>query len=334
MAPELLHRIDDLLRTGKMYSASTLAGELGITTRHLKNCIKLLRDSFKAPIPFAPRKGYSYTDTTFALKRIVLTKTELEKISRALLAAREFSGVGTEESFQWLADALIDGGLPAVTMRVSGAIHSAPGIAVSEPLLGALTEARRLRRKVRIVYWSAHNDEVTERTVCPYLLHNRQGELFLIGWCELRSSVRDFLLTRIRDWQVIEGEAAYTTAGFDADAYISKSFGVRHGEALQTVKIRFTPYQARWIRERQYHASQTIEEASDGGLILAMHVSGTFEVKRWVMSFGPDAEVLEPQRLRDELAEDMKKLFAIYVGGSVCSPERCYADHKSITYGV
>ena len=37
---------------------------------------------------------------------------------------------------------------------------------------------------------------------------------------------------------------------------------------METVRIRFTPYQSRWIRERQYHSSQTLEELPDGGVLM------------------------------------------------------------------
>lgn len=277
-------------------------------------CIEQLRQEHHAPIPRRSRQGYYYTDPTYALKRLLLTEKQLVAIRRALEAAQEFGGVDEDAGLQLLADAVLGGKLPPAHIRVSGAIHPAPGIGVAASLLDELEEARRRRRRVRIVYWSAHKNEITERTVQPYLLHNHQGELYLIAWCELREEVRDFLLTRIRHWQVLDEEATYTTATFDADTYIQHSFGVRHGEPLATVKIRFSPYQARWIKERQYHPSQELTELGNekGGLILTVQVSGTFEIKRWVLSFGPEAEVLEPESLRHELAEDVKKLHQIY----------------------
>ena len=315
MAPKILHQIDELLRSGKHYSAATLAKELDISARHVKSCIEQLRTNHNAPIPRRSRQGYFYTDPTFALKRLLLTPRELNAVRRALLAAQEFGGVGAEASLTLLTNALIgESTLPPATGRVSGAIHPAPGISVSPLLLDDLEEARRKRRRVRIVYWSAHNDEVTERIVRPYVLHNHLGEQYLISWCELRDGVRDFLLTRIREWKVLDEDAAYTTTSFDVDAYISKSFGVRHGEPPESVTIRFTPYQARWIRERQYHVSQVLTEQDDGGVLLTLQVTGTFEIKRWVLGFGAEAEVLEPKRLRDELAQEAKKLHEIYAG--------------------
>lgn len=313
MAQKHLHQIDELLRFGKKsYSAEALAQELGISRRQVVTCIEQLRQEYQAPIPRRSRQGYYYTDPTFALKRLLLTEKQLASIRRALEAAQEFGGANEGELVQLLADMVLEGKLPHVHFRVSGAIHPAPGIGLAPALVDELEEARRWRRRVRLVYWSAHKNEVTERFVQPYLLHNHQGELYLIAWCELRNEVRDFLLTRIRHWQVLDEETAYTTTAFDADDYIKNSFGVRHGEPLVTVKVRFSPYQSRWIKERQYHPSQEIEEQENGGVVLTVKVTGTFEIKRWVLGFGPEAEVLEPESLRHELAEDVKKLRGIY----------------------
>ena len=78
------------------------------------------------------------------------------------------------------------------------------------------------------------------------------------------------------------------------------------------VRIRFSPYQARWIRERRYHESQVNEEQPDGGLIVTLRVAGTEEVRRWALGYGAEAEVLEPASLRAALAEEAKKLAKIY----------------------
>ena len=56
MAPLLLHQIDELLRSGKHYSAEDLAQELGITKRHVISCIERLRSDHHAPFPDAHAK--------------------------------------------------------------------------------------------------------------------------------------------------------------------------------------------------------------------------------------------------------------------------------------
>ena len=93
---------------------------------------------------------------------------------------------------------------------------------------------------------------------------------------------------------------------------IWRGFEVRHGEELVTVRVRFSPYQSRWIRERRYHPSQQIEELADGALILTLRVAGIQEIKRWILGYGAHAEVLEPASLRAAIVEEAKKVAEIY----------------------
>jgi len=54
----------------------------------------------------------------------------------------------------------------------------------------------------------------------------------------------------------------------------------------QEVKIKFSPWQARFIQERIWHPSQQIETCDDGGIILTLQVADLDEVKRWLTGLG------------------------------------------------
>ena len=47
---------------------------------------------------------------------------------------------------------------------------------------------------------------------------------------------------------------------------------------------------------------------------MTFHVAGLDEIKQWVMGFGSEAYVLEPERLRDMVKADMKKALVQYEG--------------------
>jgi predicted DNA-binding transcriptional regulator YafY len=71
------------------------------------------------------------------------------------------------------------------------------------------------------------------------------------------------------------------------------------------VSIRFEPRQARWIRERLWHRSARVVEQPDGGLVLQLKIAETSEIRRGVLQFGREAEVLEPASLRRAVADDL-----------------------------
>ena len=82
------------------------------------------------------------------------------------------------------------------------------------------------------------------------------------------------------------------------------SFKVMHDE-LYTVKVRISPAWVRWVGEKIWHESQKITKLLDGGIELTFKVAGLDEIKRWVLSLGPEALVLEPKRLQEMVQKDL-----------------------------
>ena len=98
---------------------------------------------------------------------------------------------------------------------------------------------------------------------------------------------------------------------FDLDEYTRHSFKVMHDE-LYTVKVHITPAWARYIGEKIWHESQQTKKLTDGSLELTFQVAGFDEIKQWIMSLGPEAYVIEPERLRDMIKADLKKTLIQY----------------------
>jgi predicted DNA-binding transcriptional regulator YafY len=96
-------------------------------------------------------------------------------------------------------------------------------------------------------------------------------------------------------------------ADFDFEKFSESAFNVIWGEP-QEVKIRFSPDQAPYIEERTWHPSQKIEKRADGSIDLTMRVANLWEIKRWLVGYGADAQVLEPEDLRKDIEEDCARL--------------------------
>jgi predicted DNA-binding transcriptional regulator YafY len=55
----------------------------------------------------------------------------------------------------------------------------------------------------------------------------------------------------------------------------------------------------------------------DGSLEIAFRVAGLAEIKRWVLSFGPVCQVLEPEELREMVRKDLSRNLARYSTGPI-----------------
>jgi predicted DNA-binding transcriptional regulator YafY len=44
-----------------------------------------------------------------------------------------------------------------------------------------------------------------------------------------------------------------------------------------------------------------------------MRTSGLFQVKRWILSFGPDAKVLAPEKLLSAVSDELNAASSLYL---------------------
>jgi predicted DNA-binding transcriptional regulator YafY len=167
------------------------------------------------------------------------------------------------------------------------------------------------RRRLAIRYTSLSRGKTEDRTVDPYHVYNLRGTWYLAAFDHRRRSVRDFALHRIRSARELS-EGYAIDRSFRFARYMADSFGIEKGGRAVNVAIRFAPRQSRWIRERSWHPTARIQERLDGGCVLRIRVSGLDEVKRWVMQFGPEAEVLAPKKLREEVSRSLDRARALY----------------------
>ncbi len=81
------------------------------------------------------------------------------------------------------------------------------------------------------------------------------------------------------------------------------------------VKIWFSSDIAGYIKEKIWHESQEIHTQEDGSVIFEAEVAGTDEIKFWVMNWGSQAEVIEPESLRKDIRSEIELMFKKYVKG-------------------
>ncbi|MEX2146363.1 MAG: WYL domain-containing protein [Candidatus Rokuibacteriota bacterium] len=191
----------------------------------------------------------------------------------------------------------------------------APGGKLLEPAaehLDAIHTAIAERRSVELRYYSMSRDTETERRVDPYHVTWFDGGLYLVGHCHVREAVRIFAVERIR---AVEPLAARFTrpADFDPERYLRDAWGIIQGD-LVTVQVVFAPAVARYVRLRRWHPSQEVHDLPGGRLALTLRVADTLEVRRWLMGFGAEAEVLAPLALREALRQEAEAMVQMLNG--------------------
>jgi len=179
-----------------------------------------------------------------------------------------------------------------------------------EPIIDQLTDAMLSMQTCHIRYHSFYNDTVKNFKIDPLHFFEQNGGLYLFV---RTTAYNDIIVLAVERIQNIEPDESYYEypKDFDPDEYLKQSFGLIHDEPLN-IEIRFLKEQARYIKERQWSYNQKIQDNEDGSIILKMQISGKFEIKRWVASFGTYAEILKPESLREEFKKDIQQLYLQY----------------------
>jgi proteasome accessory factor B len=180
-----------------------------------------------------------------------------------------------------------------------------------------LTRAWADRRVVRFRYAPARYDG-TEREprwaeVRPYLLEPSLAThaLYLIGHDETRDALRTFKVERILDLSLTLRTFDAPDAGVLA-ATLRRAWDIIADQPETQVVLRFDPSVGARVREATWHPSQEVRETEDGSLEWRARVSGTIEIRLWILSWGDEVEVLEPIELRADVARTLARAIARY----------------------
>ena len=133
--------------------------------------------------------------------------------------------------------------------------------------------------------------------------------------CTLRDyqDPRFLAIHRIDAAQVLE-QAAKRPKGFDIDAFIAQEFGIRLGaEPLKLVlKVRGTL--AAYLAETPMAPGQKVKTLDEAWYEVRVTVADTQQLRNWLLSLGPQAVVMAPASLREELRQALAQAAAGYAG--------------------
>ncbi len=175
------------------------------------------------------------------------------------------------------------------------------GASGSAEHLAALRRAVQGKRKARITYVGSDGRGATERLVHPYALLAARGAWYVVAHCERSVGLRVFRVDRIRRVHGV-AERFALPEGFSLDAIIREG-RVFSGAAREALVVRYSPRIARWIAERE---GKPLDE--DGSVTIEHPLADDRWAVRHVLQYGPDAEVLKPERVRREVQRRLTTL--------------------------
>jgi predicted DNA-binding transcriptional regulator YafY len=170
-----------------------------------------------------------------------------------------------------------------------------------------ISQAIDKRRTAQMRYFSASRDSTGRREVDPYFLRFAAGGLYLIGHCHLRKEVRMFAVERIRSIALTD-HPYQMPLDFKVDEYVQDALGIMRSGRRIEVELLFSKKSAAWVRDKTWHPSQDIKLLKDGRLKMILRVTDNDELVGWILSFGSQVLVSQPETLREKVKEEAKKI--------------------------
>jgi predicted DNA-binding transcriptional regulator YafY len=184
------------------------------------------------------------------------------------------------------------------------------GFGCNPTILHDLWQACQEHQRLRIVY--DRGDGPRQWVIDPYQLFFKRRALYLDACVVETRQITMFRVNRIKSLALLGVRIPTPLVDYNFRERHRYSFSVFVGTPPQRVRIRFRPAVRQYITETRWHTSQQIENLPDGSFVFTVEVSEPREVGWWVLQWGANAEVLEPESLRQEIAETARALVAVY----------------------
>jgi len=118
------------------------------------------------------------------------------------------------------------------------------------------------------------------------------------------------VIHRIKTLEITEIHFEFP-GNFDFEKAYNQTFGVMKEAVFQTT-IKFSGYAAKYVQERIWSQDQIIKEKNDDAIELTFSAASPVETLSWVMSFGHEAKVLEPDWFVEEVKNEIQKTGLLY----------------------
>lgn len=311
------------LQGRRVVRAEEMAEHFEVSLRTIYRDIAALGES-GVPIQGEPGVGYSIL-RTYHLPPVMLTAEEGSALFMGAELAKQFS------------DGSLRGPLEAGVLKlravlprdrqdhidhlnrktvIFGRAYCRHAETLDREWLLPLQEAAARRRVVSMAYRGRMQEADTRRAVEPLGVVFYAGLWYLVAWCRLRDKLRHFRLDRIQTIKV-EDETFGPRADFDLNDHV-QNFAV--SEQMFTMKVRFAD---RWIERarRDFSVSVTEERKVAGGVEITLNAHSLEWVAAWIVSFGGEAEALEPESLRKLVRDLAERAFQKHAGVDQAEPQ-------------
>ncbi|HEY0245544.1 MAG TPA: YafY family protein [Mucilaginibacter sp.] len=304
-----MNRIDRIsailiqLQSRRIVKAADIAERFNVSLRTVYRDVRTLEEA-GVPLIGEAGVGYSIMDG-YRLPPVMFTREE----ATAFLTAEKFvekltdtSTTGHYKSAMYKVRSVLKTAEKDLLESIDGNIevlkgHHLLNMADNDHIQTILNSIAQ-KNVLTIGYFAYHSQENTRREIEPVGIFFLENYWHLIAYCRLRDDYRDFRIDRIRDLAVTS--QTFTSQHPTLKAYIAQTAKEKHLETV-VIKVEKAIYDH---LSRQKYYSGFVSEKETGGLIEMTFLTTSLEgFARWYMMFGDNAEIIQPDSLRERVKE-------------------------------
>ena len=280
-APELAERFEVSKRTiNRDIEALCLAGIPIETTQGVGGGIRIM-------------SGYR-------MDRTILTSRDMQMI---LAGLRSLDSVSGSRYYGQLMEKIRTGSSEFVSGRDSILIDLSSWYRDTlAPKIETIQSAIENRRLLSFRYYGPTGE--SDRVIEPYYVVFKWSSWYVWGWCTKREDFRMFKLNRMD--RVLETEEAFAarsvpTPDLSTETIFPKNIRVK---ALFTQDVK-------WRLVEEY-GPNCFTETEDGKLLFTVDYTDIENLVTWILTFGDQAELLEPPEARERIAQIVRNMTTVY----------------------
>lgn len=301
----VLHLIPRLA-DGDDHPLDVVASDTNTTTAQLIKDLESISERFDAPAGFVDGVTILVDDRSVSMvgshfnRPMRLTMRELCALELGLMLLRRTRTPGEQVP--------IDGALEKLRTTVSrvpvndrheGVKYADLANAGSVEHLEKLRAAVHAHHKVRILYRGSSATQSSMREVSPHSLAFVEQMWYVVSTNEA-GDLRLFRLDRIESVEILDD-------AFEPNEELANQLSSQgrafYSPTEERMTVVYSPRIARWLAERE---GKVLD--ADGGLTLEHPLADEAWAIRHVLQYGPDAEIIAPQRLREQIADKLAAL--------------------------
>lgn len=167
----------------------------------------------------------------------------------------------------------------------------------------AIIERKTIQFHYHTRYSMDRSQAKKTREADPYGLLHYGDAWYLNAFCHLRQQVRQFRLDRMSNPQLLD-KSFVRPANFKMEP-------PEEDRRRLIARALFCPDAAPWVRESRSYYITEMEDHQDS-LLVTMKAHAEAELVPWLLSWGEQVEVIEPESLKRRMANEAKKIYEKY----------------------